>query len=59
MFHLFVLCSRVLEKMDAIDPKEKRDTFLSPGKDEVAISHNDRAIWESREPYGPAGKKLR
>jgi hypothetical protein len=38
-----------------------KDTFVTPGmmdskaKDTVAIAHNDRAVWENREPYGPAG----
>ena len=37
------------------------NTFVTPdlaknkSKDAVAIAHNDRAAWENREPYGPAG----
>jgi hypothetical protein len=38
-----------------------KDDFVTPDltknktKDTVAIAHDDRAVWENREPYGPAG----
>jgi hypothetical protein len=38
-----------------------RDDFVTPElaknktKDTVAIAHDDRAVWENREPYGPSG----
>ncbi|KAI9810837.1 MAG: hypothetical protein M1827_006044 [Pycnora praestabilis] len=33
------------------------DTNYAPPVDEIAVVHNDRAVWEQRETYGPAGLK--
>jgi hypothetical protein len=48
--------------MDAVEKAAAdKDTFVTPDmtdsktKDTISIAHNDRAVWENREPYGPAG----
>ena len=41
--------------MDSKDDTKYGDG-LSPPTNEITVAHHDRAVWETRETYGPAGK---